>query len=182
MLFSIMPALAHPDAALRPIENGDLEVWAAYLMAPQVYEHTSWNLSAPSELKPFLWSSQTHSNDSLFRLAIVCRGTDRLIGTIGFHTVSSVNKSAELSYDLSPEYWGKGVASMAANSLTTWAHDHAGVVRVQATVLESNARSMRVLERCGFLREGLLRSYRQVRGKPGDFWIYSNIKPAPSAS
>ncbi len=56
-----------------------------------------------------------------------------------------------------------------------WAHAHVGIARVQATVLDSNARSLRVLERCGFRREGLLRSYRMVRGTPGDFWMYSHL-------
>jgi ribosomal-protein-alanine N-acetyltransferase len=43
--------------------------------------------------------------------------------------------------------------------------------------LRSNERSAKVLARCGFEREGLLRSYRMVRGVPGDFWIYSYIVP-----
>jgi hypothetical protein len=38
-------------------------------------------------------------------------------------------------------------------------------------------RSARVLARCGFEREGLLRSYRMVRGVPGDFWIYWHVVP-----
>jgi ribosomal-protein-alanine N-acetyltransferase len=59
--------------------------------------------------------------------------------------------------------------------LTEWAHHGAGVVRVQATTLDSNVRSAQVLERCGYQREGLLRSFRMVRGAPGDFFMYSHI-------
>jgi ribosomal-protein-alanine N-acetyltransferase len=59
--------------------------------------------------------------------------------------------------------------------LTEWALTHAGLLRVQATVLTTNTRSVRVLERCGFDREGLLRRYRLVRGAPGDFWMYSRL-------
>ena len=44
-----------------------------------------------------------------------------------------------------------------------------------ATALESNERSARVLERCGYQREGLLRSYRLVRGQPGNFFMYSHL-------
>lgn len=64
-----------------------------------------------------------------------------------------------------------------AGTLVDWAHGHVGLLRVQATALSSNTRSMKVLERCGFEREGLLRSYRLVRGQPGDFWMFAHVVP-----
>jgi hypothetical protein len=33
----------------------------------------------------------------------------------------------------------------------------------------------RVLERCGFRREGLVRHFRLVRGVPTDYWLYAAI-------
>lgn len=48
-----------------------------------------------------------------------------------------------------------------------------GLWRVQATVLDANLASCRVLERCGFRREGLLAGYRLVRGQPRDVWMYA---------
>jgi ribosomal-protein-alanine N-acetyltransferase len=55
------------------------------------------------------------------------------------------------------------------------AHSHAGIVRVQGTTLETNPSSQGVLERCGFEREGLLRRYRMVRGRPGNFWMFGHV-------
>jgi [ribosomal protein S5]-alanine N-acetyltransferase len=77
--------------------------------------------------------------------------------------------------DLWPMYEGRGIATAICAALTEWAHEHAGILRVQATTLASNGRSQRVLQRCGFEREGLLRSYRTVRGQPGDFWMYAHL-------
>jgi ribosomal-protein-alanine N-acetyltransferase len=62
--------------------------------------------------------------------------------------------------------------------LVRWAHLDAGIIRVQATVLESNARSIATLERMLFVREGLLRSYKLVRGKPGNFYMYAHVAVA----
>ena len=163
------------------MEARDLAAWADYLRDPRVYEHTSWNLQSESELEMYVWEAQAHTPDSLFRVAIACAHTDRLVGSIGFHTVSGVHRSAELSYDLAPAHWGRGIGTAAAKALTRWAHESAAVTRVQATVLHSNVRSQAVLERCGFVQEGLLRSYRQVRGRPGDFWMYSHIETAAAA-
>ena len=50
-----------------------------------------------------------------------------------------------------------------------------GFVRVQATALESNVASLRVLDKCGFAFEGLLRNFRKVRGVPMDYRVYSVI-------
>jgi len=51
-------------------------------------------------------------------------------------------------------------------------------LRVQATVLDSNLASRRVLERAGFHAEGLLAAYRVVRGEPRDFWMYARTRDA----
>jgi len=74
------------------MEARDLAAWADYLRDPRVYEHTSWNLQSESELEKYVWEAQAHAPDSLFQVAIACVHTDRLVGSIGFHTVSGVHR------------------------------------------------------------------------------------------
>ena len=176
MNFQTLPSTTHELIALRRLVRDDIPYWFDYLTLPTVFEHTSWDVKSPSELERY--AEIPDAPASMLRLAIVGRTNNQLVGTIGFHTVSPDNRSAEIAYDLSPAWWGKGVASHACNVMVEWAHRHVGLRRVQATVLESNLRSIRVLQRCGFDREGLLRSYRMVRGRPGDFWMYSHIDGA----
>ena len=177
MQFTQLPQSEHELVILRPIEERDLATWYDYLSMPIVFEHTSWNLSSSEELAPYVWKPEAFTPATLLRFAIASRVTNELVGTAGFHTVSPPNRSAEVAYDLSPTAWGKGIASSVVDLLVSWAHAHVGLARVQATVLESNARSARVLESCGFEREGLLRSYRMVRGIPGDFTMYAHVTP-----
>jgi ribosomal-protein-alanine N-acetyltransferase len=176
MLFSVLPTIQHPDVYVRPIEQSDLADWSEYLRDQRVFEHTSWNLPSESELEKYVWEAQSHTPDSLFRLAVAGVHSKRLVGTFGFHTVFSEHCSAELAYDLAPTHWGRGIGTAGAREFTRWAHQSARVTRVQATVLQSNARSRAVLEKSGFVQEGLLRSYRQVRGRPGNFWMYAHIE------
>ena len=177
MRFYPPPEPAHELISLRPIEADDLDGWYSYLALPVVYEHTSWVVESAAELEPFVWSSEAFVFPTQPRFAIDLRSTGEFVGTAGFHTVSPENKMAELAYDLAPPYWGKGIATRVCSSLVSWAHSHVGLVRVQATVLESNIRSLKVLQRCGFEHEGILRSYRMVRGKPGNFHMYSHVLP-----
>jgi len=178
MQFSNLPESDHPLVTLRPIVAADLPVWFAYLSLPAVYEHISWKPLSPAQLEHYDSAHAQHTPSSLFRLAIADRDTGQMVGSIGFHTVVPENRTAELAYDLSPAFWGRGVASHMARTLVDWAHGHVGLLRVQATALSSNTRSMKVLERCGFEREGLLRSYRLVRGRPGDFWMHAHVRHA----
>ena len=180
MQFTVLPESDHPLVMLRPIVAADIPVWFAYLSLPVVREHTSWNPQAAAELAHH--AEPIHTASSVFRLAIAARDTGQMVGSIGFHTVVPENRTAELAYDLSPAFWGRGVASHMARTLVDWAHGHVGLLRVQATALSSNTRSMKVLERSGFEREGLLRSYRLVRGRPGDFWMFSHVMPLPAAN
>ena len=176
MQFTSLPQSEHELVTLRRLTPSDIPRWYEYLAMPVVFEHTSWNVQSPSELEHYASQSDLHS--SLIRLAIADRSSNELVGTVGFHTVSPENRSAELAYDLSPPWWGKGIASHVCQVMVEWAHSHVGLLRVQATVLTSNSRSIEVLQRCGFKREGLLRSYRIVRGRPGDFWMYSHVQDA----
>jgi [ribosomal protein S5]-alanine N-acetyltransferase len=177
MQFHALPASAHVLVAFRPIEAHDLAAWYDYLCLPVVFEHTSWNVASAAELAPYVWASGASAAPSFLRFAIVLRSNNQLVGSAGFHSVSPENRTAEMAYDLAPGVWGKGIATHVCAQLVQWAHADVGLLRVQATALDSNTRSARVLQRCGFEHEGLLRSYRMVRGRAGDFNMYAHVLP-----
>ena len=175
MQFDALPESDHPEVALRPIAPADLPAWLEYLALPEVYEHTSWNDPKLEDLARHVWSPAMSAPAGSLYLAIASRADDRLVGTIGFKNVVPEHRNAELGYDLAPAVWGRGIATHLCRSVVGWAHEHAGLLRVQAVALRSNAKSIRVLERAGFRHEGLLRSYRLVRGVPGDFHLYAHV-------
>ncbi len=175
MRIEAAPASPLAGIYLRQMEGRDIESWFAYLRLPQVYQHTSWNVSTPADLMPMIQTYESTLATSARRLAIIDASNQALIGSIGFHTISDVNLSAEIAYDLAPSAWGRGIASALCDTVTRWAFAEYSFVRIQATVLESNVRSMQVLENCGYQYEGLLRAFRQVRGMPGNFKMYARL-------
>ena len=177
-----LPRLEHELVLLRPITTADIEPWFRYLTQRQVYEHTSWNVQDSCELSHHVWTSDDFTAASAIRFAIALHSHNELVGTAGFHSVSPGDGRAEIAYDIDPKYWGRGIASAVCSELVTWAHTAAAITRVQATVLESNLRSAAVLKRCDFQLEGLLHSYRNVRGKPGNFFIYAHVLSPADAS
>ncbi|MDN2709464.1 GNAT family protein [Janthinobacterium sp. SUN118] len=173
-----LPMSDHPLVTFRHLVRDDARAWHAYLDDPAVIEHTSWDLRSIDDLLPNFDGYESADPCSPVRLAVVLREGGQLVGTIGFNAVSPQHRTAEIAYDLAPAIWGQGVATAIVASLVDWGFRRLGFLRIQATVLESNSRSLRVLERCDFAREGYLRSYRQIRGRSGNFWLYARIAEA----
>ena len=169
------PATRIEGIALRQIEPGDCKAWFDYLRLPQVFERTSWNLHSVEDLQTTLESCLHDGPTSPMRMAVVDQSTGQLVGTIGLHTISDVNRSAEIAYDFAPSHWGLGLATRLCETVTSWSFRELDLHRLQATVLVGNLRSERVLSRCRFRHEGLLRGFRMVRGHPGDFNIFSRL-------
>lgn len=175
-----LPALHLPDDAaiavtLRPLCAADLPTWFDYLRLDEIRQRTSWNVTSPADLQQFIHRPDWSHPSAQIKFAIANKHDDQLIGTIGFHTISEPNRSVEIAYDLNPAFWGQGIATGACSALTQWAHQRGQFQRVQATVLDNNINSRRVLEKCGFQLEGHLRKYRIVRGESRDYWIFSHV-------
>lgn len=160
---------------LRPLVAADIDEWYAYLSDPAAIEHTSWRLDGPADLAALIDTYNTGRPDAPIRFAIHSEALDRLVGTIGFHTVSDLNKTAELAYDLHPAFWGQGIMVACVEAVLQWGVARHGYVRIQASVLDSNRASMRVLDKCGFQYEGTLRRYRMVRGAPRDYAMFARL-------
>jgi len=173
-----VPSVVVPGFALRPISTADLDSWYAYLRIPEVIEHTSWNLSGSGDLAELIRWYTSEEPGTAIRLALIDVPNDKLIGTFGFHSISVPHRTTELAFDLHPSFWGRGLAGATCRCVVDWGFVVKQFLRIQATTLDTNTRSQRLLRRCGFELEGTLRNYRLVRGRPGNFLMYSILPPA----
>lgn len=99
------------------------------------------------------------------------------VGAIGVHPGDDVNAlSAEIGYWLGEEYWNRGIATEAVIAVTGYAMNTLGMQRVYAEVFEWNAASMRVLEKAGFAREGVLRKSAVKDRRPIDQVMYARVR------
>ncbi len=106
----------------------------------------------PDDAKRFI-AMATGPGPDLF-LAIDVHG--EAVGGIGIHPKSDVRcRSAEIGYWLSESYWGQGIVTDAVSSLVPVAFGRYDIVRLQAGIFSNNPASMRVLEKCGFIREAV---------------------------
>lgn len=102
---------------------------------------------------------------------------DKAVGVIGLEIREDVyRKTALLGYWISETLWGKGVMPQAIKLITAYAFEHLGLIRIQAGVLSNNPRSMRVLEKAGFTKEGVLKNNIIKNGAVLDEYIYAFLK------
>ena len=75
-----------------------------------------------------------------------------------------------------PKYWGKGYATEVAKGLIKVGFEEFKLHRVEAGVATDNVPSIRVLEKCGMIREGLRRKILPIRGEWKDNYHYAIIE------
>lgn len=106
---------------------------------------------------------------------IVSDATDEVIGTIGVFRKPWDHAVAEIGYWLSADARGQGIASQAVRLLSRWAIETMNLARLQIGTNRANLASQRVAEKAGFKHEGILRSWREIRGQRADEVHFSLI-------
>lgn len=84
----------------------------------------------------------------------------------------------DLSYLLAKEHWGKGIVTEATKVAVEAGFQEFHLARIQAYALTTNVGSQRVLEKCGFQREGLLRNFVKLRGTVVSVFVYAIFQDA----
>lgn len=114
--------------------------------------------------------------DPCRRWGIVEKEDNVLIGTCGYHKWDKKNMRVEIGYDLYKDYWGKGYMFEALKELIEYCFEKLKVNRIEALTHLQNDRSINILSRYGFKREGILREYVYCRGKFDDQLSFSLLK------
>lgn len=176
-LYSPFPILDLNDIVLRELTEFDAEDYLNYMSKPEMAVYIT-DGNRPKNLKEAqeevrYWSS-LYKNHRSFYWGIALKNDNKLIGTAGFNTINLEHHRAEISYDLDPSFWGQGMMLKSIKNILKIA-DHIGIIRVQATVIMDNLRSINLLERCGFVREGILKKYEIVANEHKDYYMYARV-------
>src|SRR6202000_290479 len=122
-----------------------------------------------------LWVNNLINQNPLVNLAITIN--DEGIGGIGLDPRQDVyRKTAIVGYWLSEELWGRGIMPEAVKLVTNYAFTKLDFLRIQASVYSKNPASMRVLEKAGFIKEGIMRNAVIKQGIIMDEHLYAVLK------
>jgi len=111
-----------------------------------------------------------------YSFAVADSSTDDAVGQIGLWIGDLAAGRATTGYWIAPAHRRRGRARAALAALTEWAFTIDEVARLQLCVEPWNEGSWRTAERCGYRREGLLRSWEQVGTERRDMFMYSVVR------
>lgn len=158
-VFSHIPTLKTERLLLRKIVPTDALDMYAYARLPQVTAFLLWKCHPDREYtRQYIEYLQSrYAAGDFFDFAVALRENDRMIGTCGFTSFDTPHNEGELGYVLHPDFHGQGLATEAAGAVLRFGFETLGLHRITARCMEENRSSLRVMEKCGMQREGLLR-------------------------
>jgi ribosomal-protein-alanine N-acetyltransferase len=179
-LFERFPNIeVNKDFYLRQHQHEDAESYLAYMTDEDVIRFV------PEECIPRSIERAKHEIDyhrDLFRYrrslywALARRDNNQIVGCCGFNYWSRDHSRGEISYDLARKYWNKGVMSATVKSVVAFAFTQMKMVRIEATIHPENIASLRILNKLGFQKEGLLRDHKKLHGKFYDAQMLSLLQ------
>ena len=121
------------------------------------------------------WFENVHTDPNQKMLTIKTLEGD-YIGNISLTDISWRCGTAEIGLFLGDRAtWGHGLGSEAVELAVRFAFDELRLHRIEARVLAFNARALRLFERCGFTREGVLRGSFFTGGEHTDVVVLSRL-------
>ena len=172
------PMLETARLRLRPFTEADLDAIHALHSNPRVlryWDSPPWKDRGRAQ-RFIARCKEIEQEGSGARLAIERQADGRFIGWCGVVEWNPDHRSAMLGYCLEESAWGHGFATEAASALLQWAFDVMDLNRVQSETDTRNAASARVLEKLGFVREGMTREDCIVDGEVSDSWVYGLLR------
>jgi RimJ/RimL family protein N-acetyltransferase len=163
---------------LRPWRRGDESSIARHANNRNVWRNLREAFPHPYTTEDaFAWVASNLDVRPVRSFAIEHGG--KAVGSIGLHPFTDVHaRTAEIGYWIAEELWGRGIATEAVLAVTEHAFRELGMVRVQAAVFAWNEASMRVLEKCGYVREAVLAKSVFKDGQLIDSVLYARIANA----
>jgi len=133
------------------------------------------NKDTPNQVKLFLREiANFNIGGQKFNLLIQCDG--QIIGLIGFHKIDRVHARAEIGYWLGEDYQGRKIMQNVIPKFLHYGFEALAINKVELLTLTSHKRNIRLVEKIGFKKEGVLKEQYFMHGAFQDAIAYGMLK------
>lgn len=180
------PAIRADGLYLRAPEPGDFEAWASLRALSRDFL-TPWepvwpadDLTRPAFRRRLRRQAEDIDRDEAYPFFLFRAADDALLGGLTFGQIRrGVAQTATMGYWMGAPFAGKGYMSRAVRAALGHAFGALRLHRVEAACVPSNDRSRRLLESCGFRREGYARAYLEIDGRWQDHLLFAILASDP---
>ncbi|MBR0138703.1 MAG: GNAT family N-acetyltransferase [Firmicutes bacterium] len=167
------PVIETGRLIIRPMEAADVPSLKKWMPDRSIY--TYWG-KGPSgaEKDPELLFQRAERPVKSFHLGIAEKDSGEVIGDIWVYNIEN-DRMAQIAIRLSKEKQGRGYGTEALSAMTGFCFEHTELQRLWTQVDIRNISSCRMLEKCGYTREGLVRQGKMVNTWC-DYYIYGILR------
>lgn len=162
---------------LRAVEESDNIMLLSLINDPDtemMLGGSSWPVSETEQLK---WFERQEQSRDVLRCVVALKDEGKAIGTLILSDINQKDGTAQIHIKMSKDGGrGRGYGTDAVNTLVGYAFRELRLHCVYANILSYNAASVRLFEKCGFSRDGILRSRVFKGGSFVDVYTYSILK------
>jgi len=171
------PPLCDAVVLLRPWRMQDVPGKLMAFNDPVIHQFAWSRSTAYTEADArdyFVEQEQARRSGTALTFAVASpQDDDVILGGASLYDVDLKQARAGIGYWLAPSARGRGAATHTVRLLAGWAFSAWGLQRIELTCGPDNDGSLRVAGRCGFVREGVLRSHLVFKGSRRDSVIFS---------
>lgn len=158
------PFLIGPRLYLRALEREDAPRLAGYINDPAV-RRTLLAHRPMSVGQEQAWLEMLGKDDHHVVMGIARQSDDELIGATGLHRIDFKARNTEMGLSLGDRSaWGQGFGTEATRMMLDYGFGTLNLHRIWLLVYASNAPAIRVYEKAGFRKEGVLREHYFMEG------------------
>ena len=173
------PQLGTARLVLREITLNDVEFYFRHFNNEKVVEGCCFpgpkTLEAAKEELELYCINPFRDNRGI-RWGITRKGSNELIGTLGYYDWNKTARRAEIGYDLDPAHLGRGIMTEALGTVLKFGFEQMRLNRIQAIIDSENTRSLKLVRKLGFKKEGFLRQRSHFKGQFRDDVCFSLLK------
>jgi [ribosomal protein S5]-alanine N-acetyltransferase len=165
-----LPTIDAPRVRLRPLAASDVDALFDVYSDPLMMRYWSTPpMQDRAEAEALLDRIRTgFEGKTLFQWGLERKEDAQMLGTCTLFHCDEKNGRAELGYGQHSRYWRSGYMTEALTALIDYAFGTLRLRRLEADVDPRNENSLRILDRLGFRREGLLRERWHVGAEVQD--------------
>lgn len=101
----------------------------------------------------------------------------QLVGVAGYNKIQPTLKKVDIGYWLGSKYQGNGIMTRVVKFLIQNAFENMDAEKVEIAHAVNNNPSQKVIKRCGFTQEGIIKNAENLHGKIVDHVVYGIYKP-----
>jgi [ribosomal protein S5]-alanine N-acetyltransferase len=182
------PALDGNGVILRPPQPGDFAEWAALRETSRAFL-TPWEPIWPADdltraafRRRLRRYGEDQRSDQAYTFFVYRKTDHALVGGLTLANVRrGVAQTGSLGYWVGAPYARQGHMTAAVRAIVPFSFVTLRLHRLEAACIPTNAASVRLLEKCGFTREGYAREYLCINGTWQDHLLYARLKDVAAA-